>query len=453
MKLSKITSFLIIPALLITASCKKTFFTNVNNNPNVLASVKPNLLLPTVEASMAYTINGDISRYTSIITQQVLGANSQAQQYYQYNFNPGVFENLWGDLYTSVLENNHTLIKISDAGGYNEYSGISRIIMAYTLQVAVDLWGDIPYSKAFTGNETSQDFHPAYDKDKALYDTISTLVDQGIAKLGESVGGITPSTDDVIYGGAADKWIKFGHAIKARLAIHQSKANAAMAATALSEIALSFTSTSDNAQYIFGTTETAANSWYQFYRDRPGDINWEPSTLATDLKSSNDPRYAYYDLDSVNPVSKVSNSFFNMVNSPAEFITYDELQFMKAEASLRIASPDAVTAQTAFVAGITEDMKKVGVANADIATFIAVTGPLPAGTDAAIAKIAAQEYIALFLNPEAFTLYRRTGVPALVAQASAGVPRRLLYPQSELSYNSVNVPAVTLYTPRIFWDQ
>ena len=270
MKLSKITSLLVLPALLFTASCKKTFFTNVNNNPNVLPTVAPNLLLPTVEAAMAYTINGDISRYTSLITQQTFGANSQAQQYYQYNFNAGTFENVWGDLYTSVLENNHTLIQISDAGGFNAYSGMSRIIMAYTLQVTVDLWGDVPYSQAFTGNESTQYLHPTYDKDQALYDTIAKLVDDGIAKLGADVGPITPAVDDVIYGGDAAKWIKFGHAIKARLAIHQSKGDAAMAATALAEIAQSFTSNADNAQYVFGTDETAANSWYQFYRDRPG---------------------------------------------------------------------------------------------------------------------------------------------------------------------------------------
>jgi len=77
----------------------------------------------------------------------------------------------------------------------------------------------------------------------------------------------------------------------------------------------------------------------------------------------------------------------------------------------------------------------------------------PELTDAAIAQVASEEYIALFLNPEAWTLYRRTGVPVIPPQGSGGVPRRLIYPQSEYSYNAANAPKATLYTPTIFWDK
>ena len=62
--------------------------------------------------------------------QQMYGANSQSQAIYQYGINPGTFENLWSDLYTSVFENDDTLMHESDAKGYNAYSGVSRILMA-----------------------------------------------------------------------------------------------------------------------------------------------------------------------------------------------------------------------------------------------------------------------------------------------------------------------------------
>ena len=169
------------------------------------------------------------------------------------------------------------------------------------------------------------------------------------------------------------------------------------------------------------------------------------------MKTANDPRYGLYDLDSINPVSKSSNSYFNMVNSPAEFITYDELQFMKAEAALRSSPADLATAQTAYVNAITADFDKLDLSS-KLTPYLALNGTLPAG-DAGITKIANEEYIALFLNPEAFTVLRRTGAPALTPEASDGVPRRLLYPQSELSYNADNVPSSTLYTPKIFWDK
>jgi hypothetical protein len=441
----------LICGLLITASCKKSFFTDQNVNPNALPTVTPDLLLPTVEAALAYTQGGDISRYSALLTQQMFGANSQSQQYYQYNFNPGNFDNLWPDYYTSTLENNYTLMQVADAGGYNRYGGIARIIMAYGLQVGVDLWGDIPYSQAFKGNAANANLHPSYDKATGLYDTIVSLINVGTAMLqASSAGALVPGGNDVIYQGDASKWIKFGHAIKARLALHQSKTTASMATTALAEIAQAFTSNADYAQYIFGTQQTSANTWYQFYRDRPGDENFVGGTLAAQLLANNDPRYGPFDLDS--SAGGTAFSYYNKINSPVEFITYDELLFASAEATLR-SGGSIVNAQTLLHAAITANMKKLGIAQADIDVYLAANGTLPGTTAAAIAKVASEEFIALFLNPEAWTLWRRTGSPVLTSISGNPIPRRLLYPQTEINFNGANVPQnVTLYSPKIFWD-
>ena len=439
--------------LLIATSCKKSFFTDQNINPNALPTVTPDLLLPTVEAALGYTQGGDMSRYSALLMQQMYGANSQSQQYYQYSFNPGTFDNVWPDYYTSTLQNNYTLIQISDAGGYNRYGGIGRIIMAYGLQVGVDQWGDIPYSQAFKGNAAEANLHPIYDKASGLYDTIVSLINVGTAQLQSAdAGALVPSTQDIIYGGNEAAWIRFGHAIKARIALHQSKASAQMAATALSEIAQAFTGNADNAQYTFGTQQTAANPWYQFYRDRPGDENFPHSTLAKQMLADNDPRYVAFDLDSGyakgSPVS-----FYNQINSPVELITYDELLFASAEATLRNGGTIAA-AQAFYQSAITANMKKLGVAQTDIDAYLLKHGTLPATSDAAIAQVASQEFIALFLNPEAWTLWRRTGSPALVSVTGNPIPRRLLYPQTEINFNGANVPQnVTLYAPKLFWDQ
>jgi hypothetical protein len=444
-------------------SCKKTFFTDVNQNPNVVSSVTPPLLLSTTEAALGYTVGGDMSRFASYFDQQVFGESQQSQTIYQYGVNAGTFDNLWPDLYTSVIENNATLMQISDNGKYNIYSGISRIIMAYTLQVAVDQWGKIPYSAAAKGNLTGGSLTPKYDDDKALYDTISSLVDNGIAFMNNTdAGPATPGGDDVIYGGNAALWIKFGHAIKARLYIHQGKNNATMAASALTEIAASFTGTADNAQYSWFSTETSANPWYQFNRDRPGYITFTNSSLSTMLTSLNDPRYNIFYDKANDGLGQVKNHYgglseqYGAIDAPTEFITYDELLFMAAEATVT-AKSDVATAQILYQAAITANMQKLGVSSTDISTYITANGTLPATNTAAIAQIASQEYIALFLNPEAWTLWRRTNSPALMpVSGTNGVPRRLEYPQSEYSYNPANVPVPannnTLFAPKIFWD-
>jgi hypothetical protein len=449
--LYKPVSLLLICGVVLVSSCKKSFFTDQNVNPNALPTVTPDLLLPTVEAALAYTQGGDISRYSALLMQQMFGANSQSQQYYQYNFNPGTFDNLWPDYYTSTLENDYTLIQLSDAGGYNEYGGIARIIMAYGLQVGVDLWGDLPYSQAFKGNAAEAVLHPTYDKGQGLYDTIVSLIDVGTSLLQSSnPGTLTPTTQDVIFQGNAAAWIRFGHAIKARLALHQSKGNAQMAATVLTEAAASFTANGDNARYIFGTQQTSANTWYQFYRDRPGDENFTGSTLAANMLADGDPRYGAFDLDS--STSAGAFSYYNKINSPVEFITYDELLFASAEATLR-SGGSVAGAQALYQAAITANMEKLGVGQSDITAYLAARGTLPASSDAAIAMIASEEYIALFLNPETWTLWRRTGAPALTSVSGNPIPRRLLYPQTEINFNDANVPQnVTLYSPKLFWD-
>ena len=432
-----------------TSSCKKSFFTDFNKNPNAPDSVPPNLLLSNVEASLSYTQGGDMSRFTSLFTQQVFGANSQSQQYYNYILDPGTFDNLWPDYYTSVLNNNDTLMHLSDRKGYNMYSGISRIIMAYSLQIGVDLWGDLPYSQALMGD---QNLKPGYDKAQGLYDTIISLVNRGIDYIDNSDPGlITPGADDQLYKGDGAKWKNFGHAILARLYIHQSKGDAAMANLALQEVAKSFHSEDSAAIYIHSTSENGANPWYQFITQRPGDETFTDASLADSMTVRNDPRYEIY-IDP-NPDDASLNAYFGSPNSPVEFITYEELQFISAEATLR-ATGNFVTAAAYLSNAVTTNMKKLGVAPGDIATYIAAHATLTtASVDAAIAQVAREEYYALYLNPEVFTVWRRTGVPVLSSVTGGPIPRRLLYPQSELSYNSANTPAVTLYSPKLFWDK
>src|SRR5436309_14530712 len=111
-----------ISALLITSSCKKDFFTEVNIDPNAPDSVNPSSLLSTVEGSLGYSQGSDLSRYSSMFTQQTLGAARQAQAYYNYIFTTQDFDQLWGNLFSQTMENNILLIQTSDEKGYHQYA-------------------------------------------------------------------------------------------------------------------------------------------------------------------------------------------------------------------------------------------------------------------------------------------------------------------------------------------
>jgi hypothetical protein len=453
----KYTSLLAITVLLSVTSCKKSFFSDVNTNPNApdSATIIPAVLLPTVQLNMAYSEGGDLARYTSLITQQTLGFSRQAQGYYTYVFTSSDFDTPWGNLYTGVLQNNITMIRIADAKGEQAYSGVGRIFLAYTLQVMVDLWGPIPYSEAFKGGGN---LRPKFDSDVALYDTIVNLLTTGITQIKTPNTGTdisVPGSEDLMYAGDLGKWELFAHAILARVYIHQSKGDAAMAAKALDEAGKSFTSNSDNAQFIFGATEQTANPVYQFNQQRT-DIDMAAGQLIVDMTAKNDPRISQV-LTMVDPgyndVSFVgAGTLYGDISAPVYFTTYEEMQFLKAEAILR-STGDIVGAQAAFRAGITANMERLGVSPDSAAVYIAANGTLPLVVADAIAKVAYEEDIALYLNPEAFTLYRRTGAPALTPVAGSSVPRRLLYPQNEYSNNAANTPSATLFAPTIFWDK
>jgi hypothetical protein len=455
MKLNKIKIFAVIGLLAFSAgACKKSFFTNTNRNPNAVDFVNPNLLLPTCEISLAFTQGGDLSRYSSLFSQQAYGAQNQTEAFFTYGINAGTFENGWADMYTSTMENIYALKTSCDSlGFYNAYGGVARILMAYSMQLMVDYWGDVPYTEAFRGKIDPSHLQPKYDNAAALYDTIAKLVDDGIALFGNTANDLRgpADDDDVLYKGDLDLWTKFGHAIKARLYIHQSKGDATMAQKALDEIANSFTSNEENATYFFAGGGTTRNPWTQFMSDRKGYVDFRNSTyMVSQMIANSDPR-----LPKIIDTSKhVLAAYYGSDGSPVEFINNDEMKFDSAEAVIKSGGSTAA-AQGAFQRAIEANMIKLGVSSGNINTYLTANGTLPANADDALAKIAAEEYRSQFLNPEAFTTYRRTGVPALSAPsgASGNVPRRMIYPQSEYSYNAKNVPQSTLYTPKIFWDK
>jgi hypothetical protein len=455
MKLNKIKIFAVAGILILSAgACKKSFFTDVNRNPNAVDFVNPNLLLPSCEIALAFTQGGDLSRYSSLFTQQAFGEQNQTQAFYTYGINAGTFENGWSDMFTSTMENIFALKSSCDSNGfYNAYAGVARILMAYSLQLVVDNWGSVPYTEAFRGKLDPSHLQPKYDSAAALYDTIAKLVDNAIVLFGNTGNDLSkPSDDDVLYGGDLDKWTKFGHAIKARLYIHQSKNSPAMATNALAEIALSYTSNDESAIYVFAGGGTTRNPWTQFMSDRAGYITFgDDDYLIQQVKARNDPRL-YQISDTLS--DEGLGAYYGSDASPVEFITYDEMLFTEAEATLRTGGT-IVTAQGFYQDAIRSSMEKLKIKTADINTYIAAHGTLTGTAADAIKQVAYEEYIALFLNPEAFTLYRRTGVPAITPPtgASGNVPRRMIYPQSEYSYNAANTPKSTLYTPVIFWDK
>jgi hypothetical protein len=249
-----------------------------------------------------------------------------------------------------------------------------------------------------------------------------------------------------------------------------------MADSAMAHVSQSFASNADNAQVVFGTASTANAPWNQFWNQR-GDIYFFFGGAANGqsffynlVDSLGDPRRGIL-IDTLYeftpPYSLVS--YYQLPNSPVEFICYDEMQFVNADAILT-SSGNIALAQVSYQNGITANMQKLSsgtsgsVSGGQVAAYIAAQGVLPATVSDAHAAVDLQEYIALYLNPEAWVLWRRStkipgypsGSPRLTPIAgpfqSNGIPRRFLYPQSELNLNASNVPSASEWSPKVFWD-
>ena len=468
--MKKLLLFSTVCLLLLTAlsSCKK--YLDINKNPNA-ADVPP---IAGLLANTTYSTANNVfsaSNYTSYYVQY-LASPSTASDVDIYNtVDPSTtwyrFYNIMTDLYD--------MRKFAAQKGLHAYTGVADILLALHLNMATNLWGNIPYSQAFTG---VQNLTPAFDDQKALFDTAFNLLDAGIATFSQASEDELPAASDFIHGGKYDAWIKTAHAIKARMLNQLTKTSSYSPDAVLAELQQAYTSNSDDAQV---STFEVRNPWAQVAVNNAGlDLDgWLSAYFVGVTKDSIydvfDPRlpliatitrYGDYrgtpngkgrtGTGTENKESYLSvGGWYSSDNSPLQIITYSECKFIQAEAAFR--KGDNATAYAAYMEGITANMKKMGVADTAIASYI--TNPVVAvGADAlTLQRILAEKYVACFLNPVTWDDMRRNDYNYKDFMLPQGAVlntfiQRLSYPVNESSANSANVPDVQL-TDKLWWNQ
>ena len=222
---------LLIPLVgLLAISCKK--FLDINTDPNNPTTIEVSKLLPTTQRTLGDALsmdeqNGGLSEVLAVYTHQmstregpdkygITGADFNLQTAWSKLFsstaNPGATFPVYG-----VLQNLEDIIAKSTEGGNLVYAGIAKILKAYTYSVAVDVFGDVPYSEA---NKLKQGItHPKFDDDASIYESLFPLINEGIADLNNTTApnNQEPGADDLMYGGDVDLWIKAANTIKLKL--------------------------------------------------------------------------------------------------------------------------------------------------------------------------------------------------------------------------------------------
>jgi len=442
----RITKY-ILPVLLlliISQGCRKTYFySGINDDPSQLKNPTAAALLPGVILQSAYTWGGDASRFPSLFMQQVTGAANQSASANIYNITPDDVDNMWyAGFYGAIMTNIDTLIAIATAAGQLHYAALGKIMMANDLGQVSDFWGDVPYTEAFKGLNNTQ---PRYDNQQAIYATLHRLLDEAIEDLSKDDGSeFQPGpNDDILYEGDLDMWIKFAHSLKAKFYLHTVKVNNGDIARALAQIEDGFGDGEAAVIRFVGSSATTTQApWYQFNTQR-ADIIFS-GHLNDLMYAAEDPRYAvYFDPSD----SSALGELYGSANSPVYFLSYDELKFIEAELELRSGD------NTAAAAAYNEAVRANLIRTIEDASYLPNVSKTPANIT--MNDIITQKYIALFLTPEVWTDWRRTGFPQLTAPdgnvLGGALPRSLFYPSSEVRYNT-NTPANTRLTRRVWWD-
>ncbi|SFD10839.1 Starch-binding associating with outer membrane [Chitinophaga sp. CF118] len=431
--------------LLLTAQgCKKAYFySGINEDPSQLKNPTPSSILPGVLLQSAYTWGGDASRYASIFMQQVTGAANQPASYNSYVLTADDVDNMWyAGFYGAIMTNIDTLIKIANMKEQFHYAALGKILMANDLGVVTDYWGDVPYTEAFQGLNNTQ---PIYNSQKQIYDTLQSLLDQAITALETDDGSpFQPSSsDDLLFNGDLSLWIKFAHSLKAKFYLHLIKVDNTALAKAQAQIADGFADgEAAFIKFVGSSAVTTQAPWFQFNNQR-GDITFD-GYLNDLLFNSGDPRYGvYYDPSD----STLLGTLYGAESSPVYFMSYDELKFIEAEVAFR--NNDKTTAAAAYNEGVRANL----VRTVNSTTYLASVAKT--ALNITLQDIIVQKYIALFLEEEVWTDWRRTGYPVLTAPANnalgGALPRTIFYPSSEVRYNK-NTPKNTTLLRRVWWD-
>ncbi|MBL4605033.1 MAG: SusD/RagB family nutrient-binding outer membrane lipoprotein, partial [Flavobacteriaceae bacterium] len=210
---------------------------------------------------------------------------------------------------------------------------------------------------------------------------------------------------------------------------------------ALAEAKPGFTSRADNIGFTYPGAGNDA-PWYGFNDVRQGDIEFHPTMRGIMTGLNDTDRLGVLDntFDASHP--------YLTANQQEDLITYRELQFIIAE-----TSTDNTEKHTAYLSAIEASFEEIGLGATEYNAYVAQPSVDPGVGNITLNHIIIQKYIGLFVQPEAFSDWRRTGIPSLVPVTGAAVPRRWLYPENEYLFNSSAPPRNdNLLFERVDWD-
>jgi len=479
--LSKI-SLLLLFSMIIATSCTSSF-DEVNTDPD-----SPTTVAPTNElANVIYQSSSDFFDEWFDLNESCTFSGQICKLQYidesRYEFRASTNNNEWYYLYrtqNTVVD----LIKNAQAAGNTNLSNVGKIWKAQLAQITTDRWRDVPYSdmcKASTGT-----YSPKYDTQETIYPALLSLLKEAADSLALSSATGSLGTGDVLYSGDLTKWKKYCNSLRLRIAMRISGIDPTLAKSTVEEILKNpatypiITSNDDNAFYKWtGVSEP----WAAYYLTRPDEYGVSDVMINT-LSSLKDPRLPVYALPTkadtlattyrgyvIGDTAEAVVSKYSHIGT--RFMAHDGLTgftpyFRACETYFTISEANMLgwntgsygTQESAYDKAVTLSLTENSVSDADIATYLAGKGKY----DGTSNQLYLQEWISLFKQGmEAWSLYRRTGVPTsnyiapgstyALAKTHKTPPLRYPYPQTELDLNTINVKSSNADVVDNYWGK
>jgi hypothetical protein len=463
-------------ALIGVAGCDNDL-TDINRSPNDPAQVQTGVLFTAGVTRSVFAARSTIELTFFSTWPQHIGEFQYPEASY-YLLRPTDADFYWNAFYTGPVQDLNQARKQAMSANLpsqgcdpacNNQLGPILTMRAWTYYFMTGMWGDIPFTEA--GKAEEGNITPAYDAQSVIYDSLLTSLAAANAGM-SATAGLGLGAQDPIYGGDVAHWKKFANSLRARLGLDLTKANPTKArAEVVAAInAGGFTSNDDNAQLAWPGDGINDNPWHANQLEGSGtrdDVRMA-ATLIDTLNRLNDPRVAVYarprpasagggyagmphgieadDAAAYNTAASRLGTQIFAADQPSYLMTYAEFSFIKAEAAFRgwIGSP--ADAATYYNDGIRASMEQWGVDADDIDAYLAqprvVYNPATG-----LQQIMLQKWIAFFTQGyEAWSEWRRTGLPTLAPAAASRInppqiPRRVVYPQTEQSFNNAHLQA------------
>ncbi|HQW54936.1 MAG TPA: SusD/RagB family nutrient-binding outer membrane lipoprotein [Saprospiraceae bacterium] len=385
----------------------------------------------------------------------------------------------WNAMYVSSLADLNEAKRLIDkdnllnADVKKNQLAIIDILEVYCYANLVNTFGDIPYTEALDVNNPQ----PKFDDAKTVTSDLLSRLATSTANLNENAGSFSVAAD-IIYGGKASKWVKFGNSLRMKIAMITADADEGLAKSNVSagagDLSKLITTNADNAVFKY----QAAPNNNILSNDVPPRSSRKDfvsaNTLVDKMNTLNDGRLGSY-------FSKVGDEFiggiYGQKNTYSKFSTFSSKVIsttlpgdMLDAAEVNFLLAEAV--ERGFISGSAKDFYNAAIAasfeywdagSAD--DYIAQAGVDydSAGSGATWReKIGTQKWIALFNRGfDAWTSWRLLDFPVLLPPDAPNVPEipvRLIYPIVENSLNKANIEAAASKiggdTPntKLWWD-